>query len=473
MLQRPNLNPVLSGADLSDYSDNLGRVRQRRVFDLRRNWNNNTGAPCCHQNRLNLSKCLTFKGNESFEVLKSRDDPAIVTLCNDILKGFQECQCAISDICRNNDFVRELVNCLGSVQNEDTLIGLMRVFATIFQRIGPIAHDLLDEGLCDAILSLVGRGSEVLSVSALELLSLIVSSCVYARSTVFCLGLNSQIVEIALNTESEAICESACSCIESLFVRADTLDVDGIVGAIPDLITLLGLPHIRAVVSILNALLMIIRKVQGIAYVMYTNGIVEYVIRFLGIKELTELTLKLVGYLCTAPPPQVKILFEAGLKDMLMPVMTPEYVTEVLWVLSNCAESIPHSVTPLVTPEFIEQVIVISRNCSYDCLKESAYFLSTLMVFMNMESLELFMKQEVVDLIVEMFSCDLRNIVLRCLRAICRFVEYAIKTEQKEQLHLILENSDIRQELQNLLDNEPDLWINESMSVADLASLVL
>ena len=460
---------MMIGPDPGELRRQLMQKRQVRTLDLRRMDHGPSSVP--KRNKVNLSAEMMFYSTECVEILKGREGGAMEALCSKILKANETCPYVLNEICECGVFVRALVEALQNAQSPGTAVAIMEAFSIVFGRADELQNEILDEGLCDVVLQVMEK-SPALVVPALALLGSMVDSCLYARDTIFCLGINNQIGEMALSAESVAVCDAACGVIRKLFSDPESMDRETLNAVIRDVVPLLQVRSVNGVLLVLNALRDIVRLVPGTAFFMHDAGIVEYVMVFLGKPELAETTLKLVGYLCNAPPPQVKAMVEAGLHDRLMQLLAPEYITEVFWVLSNCVQIIPNSVIPQITDGFIQQVVDIAGSCHYDCLKEAAYFLATMMLFTDIERLGSFMRQDIIDVVVKMICCDVHNIVVRCLRGISRMFEYAQKTGQIEKLLELISNSDFNQMIEEVLENEPDIWIDESMSLRDFAQAV-
>jgi hypothetical protein len=180
------------------------------------------------------------------------------------------------------------------------------------------------------------------------------------------------------------------------------------------------------------------------------------VVSLMDTPALISPTLRLIGNLSVAQPFQLRAMLDAmldaGLADRLFQEVESEHAADVFWVLSNLLEAVSALIMPLIDADFVARLLEIIDTAPYDVHKESAFFLSTLVLFSQEADLPRFAAPPVIDALVGIIGCGVEKVVLRCVDTIGKLVRFLRRRPAAESVKAIAE-SDLLDRLSELMDS--------------------
>ena len=199
-------------------------------------------------------------------------------------------------------------------------------------------------------------------------------------------------------------------------------------------------------------------NVNNVVSVLLEQGVHMQAVQFLGIEPLRKPAIAFIGNLANGEASKVKEMIDAGLVQMLFSFLESEYTADVLLVLSNLVETIPDELVAIVTPQMVKVVVEIAQVASYDIRRECAFFMATLIWYMNPSVLGPLITVEVMEELSEMCSCGDSKIVLRCLGAIMRVYHLSRANDKISEFTEIMEAADVARRVEELIeDNNPEV----------------
>jgi hypothetical protein len=191
---------------------------------------------------------------------------------------------------------------------------------------------------------------------------------------------------------------------------------------------------------------------SALVHTLYDAGMFQRIVALLDTVDLISPTLRLIGNLSVAQPFQLRAMLDAGLVPKLFTLLETEHAADVFWVLSNLLETLSALILPHIDGEFVARLLEIIDTSGYDIQKESAFFLSTVILFSPESELPRFGVQPIVEALIGMIGCGVEKVVLRCLDTIAKFVKWLGGGKGGDVLAYLAE-SDLVDWLGELLDD--------------------
>ena len=424
-----NVNAMKStGADLTQYSIELQQERNNRSLTLRRSNRpsiagllNKGGNSSNRTSLIDPTKYPFLNPDVAVQILSSGNASKISEFAANILTTSAASPKLLSSLAKSQAVCETICEVFADESNEQTLVNIMNIIATIFPLSENMKEAYIDGGVILTLLGYLESESQLLACNSILLIKTLCDASVYARDSILSFGVLSTLMTLAGTQTDETIVVDACRTIASVFESKEPIDSNILTSSIPELAQLLGLPFPQAVCSILNALVSITTHLPTIILDIFNTGVVPAIIEMLDNKDLAAAALPLIGNLSAGHPTHIQQMFDAGLIDRLTPLISTRLAGDVFFVFSNLVTSVPNLVIPLFDQGFIESAIELAETSMFDIKKEIVFFLTTLILHMGSEEMLAFIRPDVIDLIIEMLGCGVPTTILSCLDVIQKF----------------------------------------------------
>ncbi|OHS98641.1 hypothetical protein TRFO_34920 [Tritrichomonas foetus] len=461
-----------SGADLSNYQNQLSKDRISRTLTLRRS-NKITISAFTHKKTyigdLNNPLPPALDPSIASQILGSNNEAKIIEYCGSLMNSCTG-KTSIAPILSSSEVASEFVNILNSSDtfSLNLIIAIIQVMTTLFPLLEQSMMTVyVDEGIVMCLLTFLAVDESSppntnLIHHALKFTAVMASSSNYARDALFSFGIHSMIITLASTFGNyPEIQDAACEALYNLFSSQEPPDTTFINDCVCPIAQLLTLLRSKTAISfVLNVFVEMSNKLPSIVFSLFDMNMSPVIVQLLNDDDLTGVALSLIGNMTVAQPFHINKLLENGLFDHLLRLLNSEHTADVLWVLSNLLESVTDSTLRLINTDFVVQVVTIAMSANFNIEKEAAYFLSTFILFSGQKSIENFVEHpEIVELLTEMLGCGSENIILRCMDAIIRFVQYSIiEPAKSSMIRQVIVESEARDRLLELTDgNTPNL----------------
>ncbi|KAK8895835.1 hypothetical protein M9Y10_013720 [Tritrichomonas musculus] len=190
----------------------------------------------------------------------------------------------------------------------------------------------------------------------------------------------------------------------------------------------------------------------------YEKGLFQYSLNTLAIPELMKPSLNLIGNLPIYNSISfIQNMIENGLFPRLMQlIQNIDHTSIVFWILSNYLEAAPQFIIPLIDINLINLSVGIGEQSSFHVKREIAYFLSTLIIFINNESaIKSLFNERTIDLIAEMLNSGVENLMIRCIFAFQKILGLAVQSGSidfnADAVLQMFDNSDVVKQLDEIV----------------------
>ena len=450
-----------SGADLSDYHDQLAKERSSRTLNFRR------------QTRPLISSILGKSNNSLLNSLKPNyfdqieipyldiqyfsktilngTESQIIELTKNIINLYQNSPKLIINLITNVKISEPIITSLQNTQNSNIIIVLLEFISIIYPKCNLNQEKFIDDGLIYVLLDFLSSKNQNILINTFSLIGNISEISYYSRDSVLCTGLHIDLINFINNLNDDNLIKIISHSLQQIFSNPNKIDTIILNSCIEPLCNLLYLPDLISKRFILYCLVSITNKKPSLVYKLYDLGLFREIISFLNEELLIPATLQIIGNMCVSQISYISILIQSNLLEILKNLLTTQYCPESLWVLSNLVESFPQTIIYSFDNSIIEVAIEIGSNGSFDEKKEAAFFISTLILFSSLDSVEFFVREDVIDIIEEMFGCGISLIVLRCLDACLKLYHLpdhishqflsSLSTETAQNSLILLSNS--------------------------------
>ena len=447
-----------SGADLSNYQEQLIRERNTRSLTLRRQSRSRVSISAVlnrsntANDQLNVSNYPFLDPDKAMATLASGNPKSVGDMMQNIIVLVRQSKRHIDPLMANDDFAAALVAAVNDGDEQLSVI-MMETLAVLFPFF-PERHEFwVDEGLTMMFCDVFEGGSIKKMDAALDLISSISEASGYARDSILCLGIHTVMIETALKDVPQEICLKICEALMKVFANKQAIDTTTMNSCVDDMAKLLTLPYPNCVFAAVGCFVEMTNKAPVIVFAMYDLGLFPVIVSMLNVEQLVPVALPLIGNMSVGHAQHVQKFLECDLFDRLMKLIQTEYVADVFWVLSNLVESVPHLTVGLFNASFIAATIDIAESASYDVKKEGTFFLATLILFTESADLKYFMTGEVLELMVQILDCSIALMVLRVLDALIRLARSLEMGFANDELRQMLQGSTLYDSLQSCLDS--------------------
>ena len=425
------------GPDLSQYAVQFAKERNSRTLTLRTK--RPTIASVFGKNPASLRPSLVpdvslfINPEYVIRTLSNGSAEEIKTTLSGLSTAVETSTTIVSPITSSPEVAEAFCNALASTFPPDVIVSLLGTVGTLYPLSKEVQDAYIDNGLPFSLLNFLSIGideypnwnlisSEVVS-STLDIISTIAANNFYGRNSLLCDGLIDPLIQIA---QHSPFMDQACTCIFTIFNNPAPLESESIMEVIPQISSLLKLSSKTAVEQILLAYVCMTNKDTSIVSNLYDIELPTYVIPLLDDPDLIAVSLKVVGNLSVAQPPQIRIMLDLDLLGKLRSLLVsqPDYIPDIYWILSNLVEAYSPAILPTFDEEFLRTVLNHAREGEMETKKEATFFLSTVILFSHSDSYDKFMNPDVVGLLVQMLACDVGMIIFRCIDTILAFVRH-------------------------------------------------
>ena len=459
------------GSDLSSYREQLSRGRQSRTLSLRRVKRPTIagllGVSSLSQSKISKSTQIqAFTVDNTLSIINSKNENEIISHFSKIIDLASQPKILLN-LAQNQDICLSLVDLLQDPTFSERLKILILSATEIFFPLSQNLQEQYADGLVFVFLEYFESGNPEIILHIIHLISVIVETSGYARDSIISFGLHNYLINFASSESDENLTIASCNAIYHIFASPEDIDIKIMQDNVPILKPLFGLSSIQAVKSIILTFNEMAHKNPSIVYIYFDNGIYNIALELLSNPNFVLEDLYLIGNLCLGKREHIQVLLDNNLYQMLLDLYQYQNLqSTVLWVLSNLAETAAPLVLPLIDPSFIGHVLESTNDCNFEGKKESAYFISTLIVFSPSDHLSLFLCAPVAESLVEMCSSGVSLIVSKCISALLRlvmfvqigndggeFITYLLQNDLGENLHEVLQsdNEEVKERANTIL----------------------
>jgi hypothetical protein len=451
------------GRDLSNYSDELIVLRKSRTLNLRRSIN------LCHNRTCNCngkfyvspkrSNALSTGSEElSIEYIVQTLDVstsgqskqgAISMLCGTIVEAAEKSVKIITQIMQSAAVQEAFVNYLEEGPQQSTC-DVLNALSVVFKFAGQTMEDFIDIGLSSQLMFLLSEENEEILASTINLIGEISNQSTYARDAVICLGMHTMLIELASKVRGNPLACTICEALHSIFANPSPIDSEIIRDSVEPIFRLLEGQTEDTINSIIAVLVVMSSKQPSIVFALSNLGLYDIICDLVTNPKLTQEALRLLCNLCVAQPPQIKILLDHGLLDILMGLSSTPYAGDVFWVLSNLLESMPEVVFSTFENGLLEAALTAAEDAPFEIKREAAFLISTIIVYGGNEKIEEFFIDRVFCVISDILGCGVPNVVIRCFDALVSFLSYAQTSGKMKELIQLFTDNDIEDRLRDL-----------------------
>lgn len=447
-----------SGATLTGYFDQLSRERNSITLKFRRDSYFSIGL-LLKRNLADTKPRVLQKDSpflqpeKAIEAISSCDESQISLFLKSFISCVQSNYKSTQRLAQNESFIEAFPSLFSLELSPDTTLSLYQVTAIIFDQT-KFKQQIVDSDIVSTLAMQIYDQGELI-MQQIALIGAISAASSYGRDALFCFGVHTTLIEIAGKEDaSEELKEAATKCLCLIFGAQGPLDSDIIKECIGSIFALLEGAQPPVVQAIFGAFIEITNKVPETVFTLYSLGLFPFVVQCFQVPELVTISLGLCGNLTVSQPIQVSSFLDLGLFDILVGLLGTEDASHALWVMSNMLECIPHKVLPNIPLELVLEVIKGIEDGNSEYKQEAAFFVGTIILVSGVDIDKMFMRQEVIDLLVEMLGCGIYYVTLRCVEALQRIALTAVSTDSSAQLAEVINNSDFNDRIEDL--NESD-----------------
>lgn len=447
--------------DLSTYREKLDRLRDERSLLLRR-----IHLPCISHYTSNSSTVPIATMTEYpaldpdylIPIFAARNENDILSL--PILDQMAQPGAAavLNNLAINEEFAKNIMEAL----NDDINVKVNNLIMAIIEKLYPhsteeIMEQYIDDGLAFTIYNFLSTKEHF--EQCISLMVVIATNCTYARDALTCIGTHSLLLEIVLSISAVEIIELCLEALYAFFRNDGSMDPANIDECINPLFTILHSTDSTEIIKIICSIFCeMTNKLPIVADKLFNQGLYELIMEFLPNPNYTEVAIFLIGNVCATDPEHIGFLIDRGLMEHLMNNLNnAEMQSTVLWVCSNIMESGPHLILPHISNDIMKEIVTLANESPFNVKKEAAFFIGTVILHIESHQLPMFLNQDVMDILEEMLTFGISEIVIRCIDAMLRLLIF-MPSERIEELIQIILNSDIHELLEQI--------IQENISVA-------
>ncbi|OHT06492.1 hypothetical protein TRFO_25531 [Tritrichomonas foetus] len=332
----------------------------------------------------------------------------------------------------SSSFLESLANCLVMSFSQALQVSLLQTISVIFPNTS-LKEEFIDYGICMSLFDFISSDYLMISMASIQLIDLICEYSSYGRDAIVCLGLHTQMMEIASKETDLNLTNACCVALQKLFCNPDFIDPSALIQCVKPLSNLLYLNSKVALQAVVECFVEMTNKIPSLVYALFEiDDIVVYLINLLEDDALTESALKLIGNMSMSQPSQINLMLNRGIIQKLLYFIgtSSTRASESFWVLSNMVESVPQMLIPFITQSFLDNVIQTAKDSTIEVKKEAAFFISTVIIYSEDSTVPYFLQYDVVDLLCEMLGCAVTIIVLRCLDTLMILLHFSINQAQ-------------------------------------------
>lgn len=464
-----------SGATITGYYNQLSKERNSLTLKIRRESFNTMNTLLKRDLSVPKPKILNtdqdlalMQPDYAIEALQSDNENQICTFLNNFILYAQSNVKNVSKIVSNENVIINFCNLFNSEFNVTTTLSLYQVTSIFFQQ-SKLNKVLVDSDVIPNMSSVLIADESELTIPQIALIGSIAASSVYARDAIFCFGIHTALIDKIQNTSNDEVKEAAGKCLCIIFGGSHPLSTDIIHDCLQSFVHLLENAQPMLIKSIFTIFIDMTNKVTETVYAIYELGLFPLVVQSIQVPELRAVSLALCGNLTVSQPVQARKFLSLGLTDILFSLLNEEEdAPYALWILSNLLDSIPNQILPILTMEMILQVVQMTDNSSSEFKQEVTYFVCTVVIVAGTDVDLLFMRQIIIDLMVEMLGCGITNVVGRCIEALQRIALAAQSTGNSEQFATLIQTSDFSDRVEDLQDDVDSNIIDKITSLQQM-----
>lgn len=444
----------LRGADLSQYGRRAAEERTTRTLMMRRMKFpkiKNLGA-----SRMTMSDDVeTVTADDVIYALKSLHEGQIGKLADTLVRLAGADERALTEIMKESNVCDAIFGACEAGSIGVKLI-LVRALQRIIPCIGEAQSALIDTGIVPLAAEMFKLDPR-LACESMDLLSVIVRASQWGRDTAVCCGIQDTLVELALNCGDEQVCVRACVTLRSIFETCDSEMVETAVATAEEALELIRTESVPVLHEVLE-LFCSLSNVNNAVSLFLERGLHMEALKMLEVDALRRPALAFIGNLANGEAVKVKEMIDAGLVRILVAFIESEYTADALLVLSNLVETVPDEMTDVVAPQMVRLIVEIAQVANFDIRRECAFFLATLIWYMDPVVLDPLTNSEVLNELSEMCSSGNTKVIQRCLGAIMRLYHLSRATGRVAEFMAMMEEVDVAERVQELIDdNDPEI----------------
>ena len=432
--------------DLSNYAKELQQIRTSRCLNLRRSiyiaqskmLASNPGS--CTKFVQTLKKTVDLSNAQQtqislesiVEALQTASASSIKSVLDSLVQSIKTNPKLVASIMKNSE-IQEFINSL--LENEENPIAdILTSLAVLVPYCGPSIDNFVDTGITMSLLFILSGDNQELAIPAIQVVKSISGTTGYARNSLLCSGVHTILVDLASQNRSTPIADAACDALNSIFGNPEPIDSEIIQEVVPLIISAIQGQSADATNSILSTLINISAKLSSVVYIFYEQGLYEIIVEMIREPAYTAQALRLCGNMAVSQPQQVKVLLQHGIIDTLMDLLNQQnYTADVFWVLSNIFETESEELSSLIGEDFIQATLDITENATFDAKRESAYFLSTVVIYSGTAHTESFFSEPIFSILTEVIGSGIHSLVCRCIDAFVFLLFYAVNSKRTDE----------------------------------------
>jgi len=442
-----------SGADLTLYNEEIIKERMEITNKIRVKSHLRIGNV---RNKTNgkslLNKELFFSIDKCIELLYTGDEEKIILAITFLFEIIQEHPKIINNM-RNLEiselFIRVLSFSLSSFAINLAIGIVFQLFSVHIQFINPF----IDSGFIICLQQLLSSENEEIIISTIDLIGCMADFSNYARDALISFGIYYDIINIITTSDNDHVVDTGFQGLFLLFSNTSLIDSDILKTCVKPIFDLIENSPSSSLSLVLGILVEMTNHSYCIAPILFQYNIMPVLISAISNPELIVVSLGLIGNLCHTQPPQIIQLMQNGMYGIIEPFLYTNHMSLSLWILSNIMESIPDYVIPLISSELIQYIESCFTTASSDLKNEITYFLGTLIIVNNTTDNQAYIKDDIIDIFVEMLGSGVLFIVIRCLDSIIKLIEVAQVTGNIPKIESFLCNTDLEDRINDLSHN--------------------
>lgn len=407
-----------------------------------------------------------FFPSTAINIINYSQPDKINYLAEQISKSSKENPRLLQNLAHSTQFEESLTNLL---QSEDLCPPVICSILSIISSIFPlIEHETIQSQYVDdlffSILNLLQDQSENIDVllTSISFVAIISYHSAYARDML--VQNEVHIILLTLCEQSSDNPQLQVFCLQSIlqiFKNPSEMETSTFKDCVTPLSNLLSSENPKVLQLVINIFVEMTNRVPLLTIALFETSIFQKLLTLILNEELITPCLHLIGNMSLSQPSHIEKILQFGLFDILMNFINTSHCADIFWILSNMLESGPYLMIPLFTEPFLLLAIEAGSNGSFDLQKEIAFFLATLIIHSEKDNLMFFSTPKALSLIIEMFSCGVLEIVLRCLDAIVRLMLHFHTLGKTQELSSILEECDINQQLEEIIEHNSSNLIKQ------------
>ena len=444
----------------TNYSVDFAQQRNSRTLSMRRNNKITISIFRQSESKANLLLVLPkIELSQFFEIFNSGNTEQIIQLSDSFVNFASTSPAQLSEIIHSCDAAETYGSVLAMSESRELTFSLMKSSHFMFPMFTLDAKEAyIDSGVTIRFYNILQEGDLESLLYTCKLITTLCKNSSYARNSILCYNIHQCLIDMLFvkeKLENEELLFNICLAINAIFKNDEDIESEQVINLIPQLIqSLTILPNTKCVGLILSALAGISNKCQSIVLYYFQCNLDQIAIQMINNPDLTDKVLDVLGNMCVADISYIQKMIDANLFQILVNLISSEYASTALWVMSNIYDAAKPRLEHFITSDFIAFLVDVGNSSSHDVKKEAVFFLATVIVNTNIQVIINFFNHDIVELLIELLGCGERKIISQCLNALNVIIISLTSLQGQEAVKNLFASTDLIYQVEMIAEEQ-------------------